>query len=99
MATNVTITWKAFGNQPERKREITSASFELPNDFGNPKYGTEICDHIFQDTNLYCGFYWNLIEPVLPWNRTHTALSVGDEITIDSITYRVADVGFEKVGA
>lgn len=37
---------------------------------------------MYQDTNRYSGLFWNKIEPLLAPNRTHTALSVGDEIEL-----------------
>lgn len=95
----VTITWKAFGERPEINRQITSVTIEVPNDFVTPKFHNSILESIFEDTNLYRGFYWDLIQPNLSPNRTHTALSVGDEVQINDITYRCEFVGFQKVGA
>ena len=91
---NVKITWKAFGNKPDIGREITSIEFKLPVDDKD----FVICERIYKETNLYQGSWWSLlIEPLLKENRTHTALSVGDEVTIDDITYICADFGFIKV--
>jgi hypothetical protein len=97
MAT-VTITWKAFGNKPERNRFISSVTFDTEfaiTDENRDKF----FNVVYQQTNLYSGNLWNIIEPLLSETRTHTALSVGDEIKIDDTTYAVADFGFEKVGA
>jgi hypothetical protein len=118
MAT-VTITWKAFGDRPERNRFVSSATVEL-NGIWNDVSNNLLLETIFKTTNLQSeladfGAYpqeielWETIEKALPANRTHTSLSVGDEIQInrsyaaienqDGPTYKVADIGFELVGA
>ena len=38
-----------------------------------------------------------IIEPLLSETRTHTSISVGDEIEIDGQVYICADFGFEKI--
>lgn len=91
----VTVTWKAFGNR--QNRQISSVTIEVPNDFVAPQFHNSVMNSIYQDTNLYRGFYWNLIEPLLSPNRTHTSLSIGDEITIGEQTYVCADFGWLKV--
>lgn len=94
----VTITWKAFGDRPERNKFISSVSFDT--EFNITEHNREtFFNVVYQQTNLYSGNLWNIIEPLLSPTRTHTALSVGDEITIDGETFRVADFGFEKVAA
>lgn len=40
------------------------------------------------------GPLWDLIEPVMPEDRSHTALSIGDEVEIDGKSYRVEPVGW-----
>jgi hypothetical protein len=46
---------------------------------------------------------WNLLQPLLPANRTHTSLSIGDEVTIAkegvAITYRCESVGWTVINA
>ena len=92
----IKITWQAFGNKPERNREITSVEFncEIADVLDQ-----DIMNEIYKNTNLYSGFFWNKMEHLLAPNRTHTALSVGDKIEIDNRAYIVADFGFELVGA
>lgn len=81
----VAIKWKAFGGD-------ASISFLL-DDLGVSDL--DICEGIYKDTNTYSGSAWDsLIKPLLPADRTHTALSVGDEVTIDGVTYICADMGF-----
>jgi hypothetical protein len=104
--TKITITWKAFSNNTfATKQGITSATIEVPreidvwNDRGwcellyeVTNLQDEIYDFTRNETKL---FWWNLMKPLLPTNRTHTSLTVGDEITINENTYRCADVGWE----
>lgn len=102
MAT-ITVTWKAFANNdPKRLRDfaetgrtpVTSKTIEVENTMGVSH--SYICETLFRDTNWYEGPFWDLLQP-LPEDRTHTALSVGDEVIINDVTYRCADVGFEEV--
>ena len=92
--TKVQIIWKAFGDKPERNKFVTSVEFETDFDVTNPKL---LCDVIYHVTNTYSGNLWNVIEPLLSPNRTHTALSVGDEVRINNDFYRCADFGWEKL--
>lgn len=79
----VKITWKAFGNQPQRGRFISSVTFELPMNTANDEAEFGLLNTLYKQTNLYEGNLWTKqIEPLLVANRTHTALSVGDEIEI-----------------
>lgn len=115
----IEITWQAFGNRPEANRFISSATLEL-NGVWNQISNTVLLESIYTATNLKSelkdfGYapllieLWEAIEKVLPANRTHTSLSVGDKIQInrsaasieneDGATYTVADAGFELVGA
>lgn len=81
-----TITWKAFGKP-------TSATLAFTSDWDDLK----ICDRLFHQTNVYFGALWEELEPKLSPNRTHTALSVGDEIDIDGTVYRCEPVGWTIV--
>lgn len=56
-----------------------------------------ICERIWTDMNQYQGEIWNAMQP-LPAPRPHTALSVGDEVSIDGRVYVCADFGFQKKG-
>lgn len=99
--SQITITWKAFGNRPELNRCISSATFQLA--FADASL--DICESIYKVTNLQDDLnefgarkfeldLWKTIKSILPANRTHTSLSIGDEITIDDKTYQVSSVGF-----
>ena len=122
MTTQIKITWQAFGNRPEANRFISSATLELDGVWTQVSNNL-LLETIYKATNLKSeladfGAYpveiqlWEAIEKVLPINRTHTSLSVGDVIQInrtansvefqDGPTYKIADIGFElleKVGA
>ena len=97
----VTITWKAFGNKPERNRFISSVTFTTEFNITDANRN-QFLDVVYDQTNFYAGNLWNIIEPLLSPTRTHTALSIGDSITIDGSEYEVSESGFtlvEKVGA
>ena len=103
--TKVKVTWKAFGKQPERGRSITSVEVELVNQVSDD---FRICEAIFKVTNLKDELaefgaslteinLWETIKPKLSPTRTHTSLSIGDEVEIDGRAYICADLGFIKV--
>ena len=103
--TKIKITWKAFGKQPERGRSITSVEVELPKQVSDD---LRICEAIYKVTNLQGELaefgaslteinLWETIKPKLSPTRTHTSLSIGDEIEIDGRAYICADLGFIKV--
>lgn len=94
--SKVKVTWKAFGEKPERGRYITSVEFEtefaITDENRDQFFGV-----VYQQTNTYQGNLWSIIEPKLSPFRTHTALSIGDEIEVDGQVYICADFGFEKI--
>jgi hypothetical protein len=95
--SKVTITWKAFGNKPERNRYITSVTFETDFKVSDVNDQIKLLDVIYHVTNTYSGNLWNIIEPLLSPNRTHTAISVGDEIQIDDNLFRCDDAGWSQI--
>jgi hypothetical protein len=94
--SQVKITWKAFGDKPEIGRFISSVEFEteFKIDESNVNKFLEV---VYHNTNTYSGNLWQIIEPKLSATRTHTSISVGDEIEIDGQVYICADFGFEKI--
>ena len=103
--TKIKITWKAFGDQPERGRFITSVELELPKQVSDD---LSICEAIYEVTNLQSELaefgkpaskiaLWEKIESELSPLRTHTSLSVGDEVEIDGRAYLCADLGFKRI--
>lgn len=102
MAT-ITVTWQAFNSDdPKRLQDfadagrlpVTSKTIEVSSADGVDH--PQLCEFLFRDTNTYSGSFWTLLQP-LPEKRTHTAMSVGDEVTIDGRTYRCMDIGFAEV--
>jgi hypothetical protein len=101
--STITVTWKAFdNNDPKRlqdfadagRKPVTSRTIEVETADGVAH--DLLCEFLFRDTNTYSGNFWTLLQP-LPEERTHTAMSVGDEVTIDGKTYRCEDIGFKEV--
>lgn len=95
--SQVKITWKAFGDKPEAGRFISSVEIELPEVVTKTVTDQHICEQISKQTNLYQGPLWETIQPKLSATRTHTSISIGDEIEIDGQVYICADFGFEKI--
>ena len=95
--SKIKITWKAFGDKPEIGRFISSVEIQLPEVVSKTVTDEHICEQIYKQTNLYQGPVWDIIQPLLSETRTHTSLSVGDEVEIDGVGYVCADFGFEKV--
>lgn len=83
----IKVTWNSVHGQ------TTSASFSLNSDQSD----LAICEKIFRDTNLYQGEVWDIIEPLLSDQRSHTALSVDDFVEIDGTTFVCADIGFKPI--
>jgi hypothetical protein len=88
---NIVVTWKGFGAHGDR--EVTSVSIQAV----STETDLQLCERLFRDTNLYQGQLWDLIEPNLSPKRTHTALSVRDEVSIDGRRYVCAGIGWEPV--
>lgn len=90
----VKITWSAFAGMMDGEEEIpvTSVEFTLDTD----KSDESICDEVFASTNLYRGKVWEIISPILPEVRSHTALSVGDVVEVDGVSCRCEPAGWSK---
>ena len=107
--TIISIIYKAFGERPELGRYISTATFEIPKQL--TASDSEICDAVYKATNLqddiasFCKpdefqsiqQIWTALVPVLPAQRTHTSLSVGDVVTIDGRSYECSDIGWKAV--
>jgi hypothetical protein len=94
--SQVKITWKAFGDKPAANKFVTSVEFET--DFKlEDWYIEQFMNIAYRQTNTYSGNLWDVISPLLSPLRTHTALSIGDEIEIDGVAYVTANFGFIKV--
>ena len=94
--SKIEITWVREPH-PSVKDDVRSeVAVDLVHEFNTVDH-TQILNAIYRDTNLYSGAFWNALEPVMPSNRSHTALSVGDFVQIDEDKYVVADFGFDLV--
>ena len=91
----VKVTWQAFGESPIHNEYITSVSLTV--DGALYPSALAICEQVFADTNKYEGELWNVIRPLLSSERTHTALSVGDEVEVDGHAFRCASAGWEEL--
>ena len=94
--SQVKITWKAFGDKPEIGRFISSVEFETEFKITENDV-TQFLEVVYRTTNTYSGNLWDIIQPLLSETRTHTSLSIGDEVEIDGQVYICADFGFEKI--
>lgn len=92
--SKVKVTWKAFGDKIEIGRFISSVEFET--EFA-VEDAERFCEVVFHVTNTQSGNLWEIIQPLLSESRTHTSISIGDEIEIDGQVYICADFGFEKI--
>lgn len=110
----INITWNSL-----RDGSSATATVELHPTWEDST-NTILLDAAYKATNLQSELeefgaktweieLWDSIEKVLPANRSHTSLSIGDTIQInrseasienqDGPTYRIAEIGFEMVGA
>ena len=94
MARQIKIKWCAFGDKPEIWRFSSAVEIEIDNDVAKFITDEQICEEIYKQTNTYAGSIWKVIEPKMSPTRTHTAISVGDEIEIDGKVYICSDFGF-----
>jgi hypothetical protein len=94
--SKVKVTWKAFGNKPEINRYISFVEFETEFVI-NDENRDQFFNVVYKQTNTYAGNLWDIIQPKLSAFRTHTSISIGDEIEIDGQVYICADSGFEKI--
>ena len=94
-AYEVTVTWKAFCHEDRPERKATSATITV--NAGCDLSPEMVCEAVFHDTNLYTGAIWDKLQPVLPPDRTHTALSVGDEVTVDGEVFYCDHEGWTRI--
>lgn len=106
LMTTIAITYKAFKDVArEGTQGITTARLDTELPAVNDE---AILDMIYKVTNLqsellefgasaYEMNLWKQIQEVLPAARTHTSLSVGDEIQIADRLYSIEMVGFKQL--
>ena len=95
----IKVVYKAFSNIEGRpEKPVASFTFKCPVEFENLS-DYQICEKVFGITNQQSGKVWDSIKDNLPQERTHTSLSVGDEVVIQKgrnqeWIYECADLGF-----
>lgn len=106
MAT-IKITWVSKGYLGEDRNAIIldlinkgydvrgNATAEL--DFDFPEGDIQICNAIYSNTNHYAGKFWDALQEVIPEDRPHTAISMGDKISIDGREYVCSEIGWALV--
>jgi hypothetical protein len=94
--SKVKVTWKAFGDKPKAGKFVSSVEFETEFKIAEADVD-QFLNVVYRVTNTYSGNLWEIIQPKLSPTRTHTSLSIGDEVEIDGRVYIVADLGFEKI--
>lgn len=82
----VVITWVSLSNGSR----VSSPVVLFP--WNDSDHG--LCEKVYSDTNLYSGEFWEKLEKWLPQDRSHTALSIGDSVSIDGKVYVCDDFGF-----
>lgn len=104
--TTIKLTYKAFAHNARPTTEgVTTAQFELET---ADVLDNDIMNVVYKVTNLQSDLaefgasnfeikLWETIKAILPANRTHTSLSVGDEIQIGRRNYEISDVGFKML--
>jgi hypothetical protein len=103
MKTTITVGWVAFAHRAESLKEvgkIPDAQLTFETEIPPAMFDTEILELLFEQTNLYAGDVWEKhFKDKMPENRSHTALSVGDCVTIerdgDKSIYICLDMGWE----
>ncbi len=105
----ITIKWTAFktvlddefANDLARKGKIGDAeiTFEVPTDhYELNRNDSEWLEYLFECTNLYQGAIWkNYLDGKMPENRSHTAISVGDQVVLDGRAYSCEMVGWKLI--
>ncbi len=101
---NITIKWTAFKEHEfmlaeQGKIGNAEMNFEVPTDHyqieGND---FEWLNYLYECTNLHQGKMWNTyFDGKMPENRSHTSLSVGDQIVLDGREYVCEMVGWSLV--
>jgi len=102
MKTKITVKWVAFqgSNNLVMKDRRDNAEMTFETDIPPAMFDEEILELLFEQTNLYGGQVWKAhFEGKMPEDRSHTALSVGDQVVIerndDRSEYVCKDIGWE----
>lgn len=102
--TKITIKWTAFethGVALSNHGRIANAEMTFDSEIPPAMADEEILELLFEQTNLRAGDVWKThFEGKMPENKSHTALSVGDKVSIERFNevseYVCSYVGWEK---
>lgn len=107
--TAITIEWRAGFGYPltddmradlaeQGIPETLTLTFDLNTEgIEEDRRDERIAERVFRETNLYEGPWWRKIEAALPAVRHHTALSVGDIVTIEGRALECAPLGWKRL--
>jgi hypothetical protein len=90
----ITIRWVASDRAKVLGLETVSLTFDL---FYEDLSPFDLLETLFAQTNQYKGHIWDAIEDRLPLRRSHTALSVGDEVSIDGAWFECDHIGWKNL--
>lgn len=102
----ITIKWTAFqtvldnefADDLSRQGKVGNAEMTFVFPTATPVADEIVLDYLFECTNLYQGRVWTeYLEGKMPANRSHTALSVGDQVVLDGREYTCESVGWKEV--
>ena len=96
----ITIKWTAFKDVEglAERGKIGNAEMTFIFPTAVPIADEIVLNYLFECTNLYQGKVWKEhLEDKMPANRSHTALSVGDQIVLDGRGYSCEFVGWKEV--
>jgi hypothetical protein len=79
------------------ERDLSAyTTIEFEDGFLHPELTREqVCDAMYHATNYQAGPIWDRIETTLPANRSHTSLSIGDQVVVDGHIYTCAEFGWK----
>ena len=105
--SNIKITWVSKGylgkDRNARILELINKGYEVKGnataefEFDFPEGDILICNAIYANTNSYTGKFWDALQAVMPAERPHTALSIGDKVAIDDREYVCSEFGWKLV--
>lgn len=100
----ITIKWTAFKEHAvdlARKGKIGDAemTFEVPtNHYVLDGDDMVWLEYLFECTNLYQGGIWkHHLDGKMPEERSHTAISIGDQVVLDGRAYSCEMVGWKLI--
>lgn len=92
---NIAVALKAFEAFGSK---ATSFDFTMPSGTAL-ETDLDICEAIFRQTHGQDGELWAVIRSALPEGRSHSSLSLGDEVSVDGRRYRFHVSGFKPLSA